>query len=124
MQGKLTDTQCLMKRADQLGNCVPTEGAITVSDAASHNTASRGCGRSSGLEGMFACRGIFKRVPAAIPAPGSQSSAVGHSSWPFVLDPDRRAPADEEWLDANRRCFSFFFPFLLWVGDTFITKMQ
>ena len=60
---------------------LPREGAITVSAAASHHTATRGRGRSSGLVGLSAGRGVVKHRP--------QSSADGQASGSYVRNPNR-----------------------------------
>ena len=98
VQGKWMDIWDLMNYAIQLTHGLPAgEGAVTVSVAASRNTASRGRGRSSGPVGMSAGRGLVKHR--------AQSSADGHASGPYVRNPNRRPQAEEDWLNEKRRCF-------------------
>ena len=81
VQGKWMNIWDLMKYAIQLGHSLPREGAIIVSAAASHHTATRGRGRSSGLVGLSAGRGAVKHRP--------QSSADGQASGSYVRNPNR-----------------------------------
>ena len=87
----------LMNYAIQLSHNLPREGAITVNAAASQNAAPRGRGRSSGPVGLSAGRGVVKHRP--------QASADGQASGPYVRNPNRQSPAEEDWLNERKRCF-------------------
>lgn len=73
----------LMNYAIQLSHNLLQEGAITVSAAASHSTASRGCGRSSGPVGLSAGRWAVKHR--------TQAHADGQASGPYVRNPNRQS---------------------------------